>query len=224
MFEEAWKEGGVPAAQWQVAGPELERIKRGEWEKVPPFDVLRTPFGTAVKYCHSKPTVLDIGAASGYYREVLQQAGFDFDYTGMDYSEAFKAFAKSKYPDIQYVVGDATEVPFTDDRFDIVLHGACIMHVAEWKKAVKEAYRVAKKFVIWHRTPILWKEPTKTFTKMAYHVQCEETHFNFEDFNAEIEKAGGQIVSMFPIFETEYPDRTKQYGHYIFLTVKDPHE
>lgn len=224
MINDGWKEANIPAAQWAIAGPELERIRRGEWEKVAPFDVLRTPFGTAVKYCHTKPTVLDIGAASGYYREVLQLAGFDFDYTALDYSEAFKKFAKEKYPDIDYIVGDAKDLPFTSSRFDIVLHGACIMHVPEWRQAVKEAYRVASKFVIWHRTPILWKEPTYNFNKMAYHIECQENHFNFDEFNAEIEKAGGTIISMFPIFEESYPDGTKRYGHYIFLTAKVPSE
>lgn len=224
MLDNAWKDEGIPQAQWDVAGPELDRIRRGEWEKVAPFNVMREVFGKIVPYCKPKPSVLDIGAAAGYYREVLKIAGYDFDYMGLDYSPAFEKFAKEKFPDIQYMTGDATALPVPNGSYDVVLHGACIMHVTNWQKAIEEAYRVAKKFVIFHRTPILWKEPTLTFRKLAYHVECEERHFNYDEFEGAIERAGGMIISMYPIFEQDYEDGTKKYGHYTFLTVKQPNE
>lgn len=222
MIENAWKDPTIPASQWQVAGPELENARRGIWPEGHPFTVIKSVFGTAAKYVAHAPKVLDIGAASCYYKEVLELAGFKFDYTGCDYSEAFKDFAKTKYPDAKFQVADADSLPFEDASFDIVLHGACIMHVRDWKKSIDEAYRVAGKFVIWHRTPILWNEPTKTFKKLAYDVECEETHFNYDSLERYIESAGGVIISLTPIFEELNPDGTKRYGHYTILTAIDP--
>lgn len=174
----AWQNELIPIRQYvEVVYKEL-----GQWRDggdVLPYRVLMEclkklpPMG--------KPTLLDVGASTGYYGEVLGVAGFDCHYTAMDFSPTFQRLARALYPRIRFDLGDARELPYGDDEFDIVLSGAVMMHVREYQKVISEAERVAKKYVIFHRTPITNGEPTRMYAKEAYGVPCLEIRFNQDE-------------------------------------------
>ncbi len=53
--------------------------------------------------------------------------------------------ARKNYPYADYYVGDITEIKESDERFDAIFVFGRLHHVPEWKKAIKELYRVLKK-------------------------------------------------------------------------------
>jgi len=59
------------------------------------------------------------------------------------------------YPAIRFDVEDATRLRYNSDSFDIVVSGCCLLHISEYEKAIAEAARVSREFVVFHRTPVL---------------------------------------------------------------------
>lgn len=170
---EAWKSAEIPRRQYEAAvRPELETWKRGGL--VAPYDALIR----CLKQMPDVARMLDVGASSGYYRDVIRHAGYPIRYTGIDFSPEFQRLAQALYPDIDFDIGDARDLPYHDEYFPLVLNSAVIMHSLEYAQVIKETARVASQFVIFHRTPILHRQPTSFFQKEAYGVPCIEIHFN----------------------------------------------
>ena len=94
---------------------------------------------------HANPgmKVLDIGCGNGRFYEVI--ANRETEYTGVDNSVGLLAEAKKKHPDVTFIEGDATALPFPDASFDIAYSFAVIHHIPGRglrKKFVQEAARV----------------------------------------------------------------------------------
>src|SRR5262245_416814 len=171
VFADAWQEPHLPARQYQACvKDELEGYRTGRANS--PFDC----FINLLKFIPAGPkTLLDVGASSAYYSEVLSIRGFgaEYAYTAVDFSTYYKDLAGQLFPGIKFEIGSALELPFPANSFDVVLHGACIMHLRRYERAIAEAVRVAKHWVIFHRTPIYLDDtPTEGFVKTAYGVPC----------------------------------------------------
>lgn len=212
----AWQDPEIPRRQFELAvKPELEALRAG----VPcaPFSVLakllrKLPLGLTANY----PRLLDVGASSGYYSEVLRLLNFKCDYYCVDFSEAFKMLAEELYPGIAFMVRDARQLRFPDKSYEIVLHGAVLMHCLEYPQAIREAVRVASKFVIFHRNPILLHQPTKYWLKEAYSVPCVEIHFNEDELLQMFKAHGLTLVHS----ENIFMDAATGFGHRSYLLAK----
>jgi ubiquinone/menaquinone biosynthesis C-methylase UbiE len=100
--------------------------------------------------------VLDIACGSG----VLARAAFErCDKTarvvGLDPAPGMIAAAKEVEPHIDWVVGNAENLPFDDGKFDYVVSQFGIMFFQDRPKAVSEMYRVTKPggklaVAVWH--------------------------------------------------------------------------
>lgn len=206
----AWQDPEIPRRQFERAvKPELEILRR-HWKRCAPF--------AALEWCMrdldlNLGRILDVGASSGYYKEVLETFEYRFQYTGCDYSPAFKQLAEELYPGIDFHVADARSLPFHDDAFDIVLSGACIMHLMDWQQAVHEAVRVSRRYVIFHRTPILRRKETTYFLKEAYDVPCIEIHFNETELLNFFSSLGLILRYSQPVFWHEQ----EGFGHQTYL-------
>ena len=84
--------------------------------------------------------VLDIATGPGYVAARAAERGADP--VGLDFSETMLAFARSRSPGVEFVRGDATELPFPDDSFDAVTCAFLLLHLARPEAAVAEAARV----------------------------------------------------------------------------------
>lgn len=125
------------------------------------------------------PGLLEIGCGSGYYVEVFEAlCKSKVRYTGLDYSKAMVARAKTRYPAATFVQGDATALDYPDNAFDIVFNGVSLMHIMDYEKAIAEAARVAKTAVIFHSVPVLDRHDTVYLTKYAYGASVAEIIFN----------------------------------------------
>lgn len=178
VYRDAWQDPELPKRQYEACvKPELEAFRL--FKPVAPFDALGLLLKRIPELNKAETRLLDVGASSGYYKEVLGLLNFACQYTGIDYSVYFHGLAEKTFPGIDFHTGSATELPFESDSFDVVLHGACIMHIADYQQAIGEASRVASQYVIFHRTPIFTDlTPTEAWVKTAYGVPCVEFHFN----------------------------------------------
>ena len=87
--------------------------------------------------------VLDVGCGTGVLaREAALRAGAEGRVTGLDLNETMLDVARSIAPDIEWRVGDAMNLPFTDDSFDVVVSQFMLMFIPDRVAALAEMWRV----------------------------------------------------------------------------------
>jgi SAM-dependent methyltransferase len=97
-------------------------------------------------------SVLDVACGPGYVSDVARKAGAIP--TGIDFSEKMLAIAKTAFPDLSFIQGDAQNLPFEDASFDRVLVNFGLLHLSLPEKGCAEACRVLKSggrfgFTVW---------------------------------------------------------------------------
>lgn len=126
-----------------------------------------------------RASLLEIGCGSGYYSEILRAlARTPIAYTGVDFSPAMVARARQRYPGGDFRQMDGTALAFEDGAFDIAFNGVSLMHIPDWRKAVRESRRVARAACIYHSVPVFSARPTLHLSKYAYGAPVTETVFN----------------------------------------------
>ncbi len=93
-------------------------------------------------------SMLEIGCYRGHYLELLRKDGWEGEYTGVDITPAFIEECKKKFPDENFQLGDARQLPFADNSFDVVMCTGVLMHLDRPWQALAEAERVATNKVI----------------------------------------------------------------------------
>jgi SAM-dependent methyltransferase len=84
--------------------------------------------------------LLDIATGPGYVVARGDDRGADV--VGIDFSETMLAYARARSPHVEFVRGDATELPFADGSFDAVTCAFLLLHLGRPEAAVAEAARV----------------------------------------------------------------------------------
>jgi len=93
---------------------------------------------------HTGARILDVGCGTGEYIQRANELGFSA--SGVEPAEAMRKGAIEKNPGSKILNGVATELPFPDSTFDLVI---CIevlryLHNADNRQALREMYRVLK--------------------------------------------------------------------------------
>ncbi|RAN71829.1 bifunctional demethylmenaquinone methyltransferase/2-methoxy-6-polyprenyl-1,4-benzoquinol methylase [Bacillus sp. SRB_336] len=86
--------------------------------------------------------VLDLAAGTGTSSEPYADAGIHV--VACDFSVGMLKVGKRRRPDIDFVAGDATNLPFADDSFDAATISFGLRNVIDPKKALREMLRVTK--------------------------------------------------------------------------------
>jgi demethylmenaquinone methyltransferase / 2-methoxy-6-polyprenyl-1,4-benzoquinol methylase len=86
--------------------------------------------------------VLDLAAGTGTSAEPYADAGIDV--VACDFSLGMLKVGKRRRPDIDFIAGDATALPFADNSFDATTISFGLRNVNEPKKALAEMLRVTK--------------------------------------------------------------------------------
>ena len=192
----SWLAETIPGQQRAVVEPQLAAYRAGK--PSPAFDALVDILVYNVPELHNR-NLLEIGCSSGYHSEVFHCKGVEVSYQGCDFSPAFIRLAREMYPSIRFDVEDATRLSYGADSFDIIVSGCCLLHIPEYEKAIAEAARVSREFVVFHRTPVLHMTGPTFFTKNAYGVEMLEIHFHEQ-----------QLVRMFAAHKLQVIDVNSQ--------------
>lgn len=88
---------------------------------------------------------LDVGCASGYMTSEISKSFPKGQYFGIDIYDKAIEYAKRKYPNIKFKVASASQLPFKDESFDLILFYETIEHVENPKECLMEIRRVLKK-------------------------------------------------------------------------------
>ncbi len=86
--------------------------------------------------------LLDVGCGTGQSKQVYDPSLRS--YTGIDLSTEAIRQARHNHPDGSWVRGDACQLPFGDQQFDVVAFSSVLHHIPHFESALKEAARVLK--------------------------------------------------------------------------------
>ena len=86
--------------------------------------------------------LLDVACGTGHLAGVSSKHGAISE--GVDFASTMVEKAKSNYPSVTFLEGDAEKLPYSDDTFDAVACGFGLLHLEQPQQAIKEAWRVLK--------------------------------------------------------------------------------
>lgn len=89
--------------------------------------------------------VLDVGCGTGRLtRELRKRVGSRGRVVGLDFSARMLALARASHPEIEWVHGDATALPFDDGSFDVATTAFALRNLAFPEKGLSEMLRVVR--------------------------------------------------------------------------------
>lgn len=91
---------------------------------------------------HPGQRVLDLAAGTGTSSLPYARAGIEV--VPCDLSPGMVAVGKQRHPELPFIVGDATALPFADDTFDAVTMSFGLRNVVDTSAALREMLRVTK--------------------------------------------------------------------------------
>jgi ubiquinone/menaquinone biosynthesis C-methylase UbiE len=104
--------------------------------------------------------VLDVGCGSGAFTALLRERGYEV--SGLDISPEQIAMAKRKLPEIEFIQGDAEDIPLGNGEADGVLLSGLVHHFPDPRRLAGEVRRVLKpggRFVAFdpnRMNPFMW--------------------------------------------------------------------
>lgn len=133
-LQKNWTEGS--ARYSGIVEGELNSFKRQAWT-----DLILSNAGT-----QEKMKILDIGTGPGFFAILMSLQGHQV--TAVDCTEAMLEAAKQNAfqygVDAEFLLSDAQELPFEDERFDLVISRNVAWTIIDAEKAYKEWKRVLK--------------------------------------------------------------------------------
>jgi demethylmenaquinone methyltransferase/2-methoxy-6-polyprenyl-1,4-benzoquinol methylase len=99
----------------------------------------------AVRIAQPQPTdrVLDVACGTGDLTRAFTKAGVN-DIVGLDFTPEMLVIAREKVGGVQFIQGDAMDLPFEDASFDVLSIAFGIRNVADPAKALAEFRRVLR--------------------------------------------------------------------------------
>lgn len=89
----------------------------------------------------SLQNILEVGGGQGGLTALLYPKA---QITNLDFNPEYQQAACNQQPNIRFVCGDATDLPFEDAAFDAVTMFDVLEHIPDDRKAIAEALRVLK--------------------------------------------------------------------------------
>lgn len=146
---------------------------------------------------------VDVGCAEGMYLLAVQKLKSAIDTFGVDFSFNVLRKAKKFTSKIgsNLVCADASELPFRNECFDVVLCSETLEHVPDDKNAIKELARICKKLCI-ITVPVFWKCNSKLGFEPDYY--CERDSHLRKYFRDELKQILVRYFSKVKISEISF--------------------
>jgi ubiquinone/menaquinone biosynthesis C-methylase UbiE len=167
-------------------------------------------------------SVLDVACGPGYVSGAAKKLGAIP--TGIDFSKRMVAIATRMFPGIEFIEGDAQEVPFADASFDRVLMNFGLLHLSQPEKACAEAFRVLKSggnfgFTVWAQPR---ENPGGKIVNDAIEAHADlnvEVPEGPSKFLHALERNGFEPGSI--VFETRLAEWNVPTAQYLFEAERD---
>jgi SAM-dependent methyltransferase len=212
-FSQTWQNEGLPLMQ--------EKFTQTILNDYMAINAITSLIELVKKISKKKSLILEIGCSTGYLGKIFKIEKLGLDYEGCNYSKAFIKKARELYPELKFEIDDATSLSYSKDKFDIVISGCCILHILNFPKAISEAARVAKKYVIFHRTPVIHFQKTTYTTKRAYGVDMLEIIFNEGELVDRINLSGLAVMSTRMVGQYQVPGINEPIFIKEYLCIKN---
>ncbi len=144
--------------------------------------------------------ILDVGAGTGRVSVALAALGARV--TALDVSEAMLKVLRKKNSLIKAVVGDAENLPFLHESFDIVVAAFLVVHLNDPTQFFDEAYRVLKPGGQLIITNINQKEPPEITTQQG-SIKIESFYHRPEKIRDILQKLAFSIQKEIIVKENE---------------------
>jgi len=187
--EQVWtKHAEEHKAQWEPHEPNVASVE------LMFFNELREKLykGTPLKF-------LDIGCGSALWRNVFPTDLFD--YHGVDQNAKMIEYAKERFPEIDFRVANANELPYIDGEFDIIWTAAVIQHNTHEDKPpiLKELHRILK--------------PEGVYICTENSFRKDNYHHVFPSYNEEITDNYSFTLSGWEKYMKEHKFNMAKYKH-----------
>lgn len=93
-------------------------------------------------------TILDAGCGEGFTMDRLAKFGLGKKIEGVEYSKDAIMLGKKLFPNLTFKQGSAYDLPYKGNSFDLVICTEILEHLDVPPKALKEALRISKKYVL----------------------------------------------------------------------------
>lgn len=117
------------------------------WKTIAGQHYQRKKIGTYLTFLRKDASILDVGCADGVHAIKLVEMGYNI-IIGLDVSRVYikdgKMKAREKGLNIEFIRGDAENLPFKENTFNCVLSMSALMFLPHPYKAIREFARVAK--------------------------------------------------------------------------------
>lgn len=188
-----WQNSRLPERQLNAFQPILEEMRTGQYRE--DFVALRDAVQSTEL---NDPLIVEVGCGSGWNSEVLARLlGSNVRYVGADYSPSMAALGRRDYPGTPFVVCDAARLPFADESCDILLSGTVLLHLFDYRTAIEESRRVARRFVVFHTVTVHANRDTTVLKKRAYGEWVIEVVFNESHLRDVFKQAGLEVRRVF---------------------------
>lgn len=144
-------------------------------------------------------SILDVGCGSGYSTRLLKAKFNPTDLIAFDFMPEQIELARKKDSGTNYFVGDVTHINLPAGTFDAVYEFAILHHVPEWRKALREIFRVLKPNGVFLAEDIDRKGVDWADKIHCYHPQ--ESRFEWQHFIEELRDTGFKIVDSKILFQ-----------------------
>lgn len=197
----AWQDDDIPDLQRRVADVQLADLERGV------VDPVFAALAAALRHVDlERFSILDAACASGYYSEVIRVLDpRPIAYEGCDYSSAMIESARTHHPGVTFSVEDLTALTKADDSFDVVLLAGVLEHIPEYGRAIEEAGRVARDYLIVHRSPMLSGPDHIRTIGTQYNIRTPRTFFSLERLGSEISDVGFDRIASIDVYPSKRP-------------------
>jgi ubiquinone/menaquinone biosynthesis C-methylase UbiE len=167
-----------------------EKLRKAHWERDLGYRIV-----AEVSKKHGE-NVLDIGAGGGVQYAAIKKYTPEVKYTGVDITPRHIQFARKFFPDVKFEEGDAANLKYSDNFFDVSIVRHVIEHhpIEKAERILSEAFRVAKNcvLILFFITPEDMKRDVKvkrkknsgfylnTYSKKWLHYQIEKYGFSYK--------------------------------------------
>jgi len=154
--------------------------------------------------------VLDVGCGDGYlcyqFNKKIKNV------CGIDFAENRVKYAKSKFPEIEFVQGDIYNLPIQNNSYDIITCVEVLEHIEDPLKAILELKRVSRDYILF---TVPYNEPLEKVV-CPHCLKTFYLHGHIQFFNkARIinlcEHAGLKIIKILKY--------SKRYEHPLFRWI-----